>query len=233
MCYGLTQGSPVSAWVETPPLPKRGPGAPRPTVGGESPLLEPASAVRVGQMSAITIEPATELDDELLEAFGRLIPQLSRSAGLSADLLRRLLAHDATTLLLARFEGRLVGALTLVIYPLPTGLRAHIDDVVVDDSARGLGVGAALVQAALAAAEQQGVRTVELTSRPGRDAAIRLYTKLGFVQRDSHLYRYQPAQANPTQPAQAAPARADPAQADPAQTVVSQPAVVSQPGSAR
>jgi ribosomal protein S18 acetylase RimI-like enzyme len=153
------------------------------------------NAVRITPVSdSITIEPATELDDELLAAFERLLPQLSTSAGVSSDLLNRVLEHDATTVFVARLDERLVGVLTLVVYPLPTGLRAHIDDVVVDDATRGHGVGAALVTAALEAAAQQGVRTVDLTSRPGRDSAIRLYTRLGFVQRDSHLYRYQPTQ---------------------------------------
>jgi ribosomal protein S18 acetylase RimI-like enzyme len=153
------------------------------------------SAVRITPVSdSISIEPATELDDELLAAFERLLPQLSSSAGVSSDLLNRVLEHDGTTVFVARLDERLVGVLTLVVYPLPTGLRAHIDDVVVDAATRGHGVGAALVTAALEAAAQQGVRTVDLTSRPGRDAAIRLYTRLGFVRRDSHLYRYQPPQ---------------------------------------
>lgn len=151
-------------------------------------------AVSVPSMNAaITVEPAMQLDQELRAACARLLPQLSSSAEFSSDLLSRLLEHDATTLLLARLDQRLVGVLTLVIYPLPTGLRAHIDDVVVDDSVRGHGVGRALVEAALQAAQQQGARTVDLTSRPGRDAAIGLYTKLGFIRRDSHLYRHQPS----------------------------------------
>jgi ribosomal protein S18 acetylase RimI-like enzyme len=127
------------------------------------------SAVRITPVSdSISIEPATELDDELLAAFERLLPQLSSSAGVSSDLLNRVLEHDGTTVFVARLDERLVGVLTLVVYPLPTGLRAHIDDVVVDAATRGHGVGAALVTAALEAAAQQGVRTVDLTSRPGR-----------------------------------------------------------------
>jgi GNAT superfamily N-acetyltransferase len=90
---------------------------------------------------SITIEPATELDDELLAAFERLLPQLSSSAGVSSDLLNRVLEHVATTVFVARLDERLVGVLTLVVYPLPIGLPAHIDDVVVDDAARGRGVG--------------------------------------------------------------------------------------------
>jgi ribosomal protein S18 acetylase RimI-like enzyme len=140
----------------------------------------------------IEIECPAQFDDDLFEALTRLIPQLSRSANLTPALLRDLLAHDATILVVARLHDRIVGVLTLVIYPLPTGKRAHIDDVVVDQSARGHGVGGCLVKAAIAISAQHGVRTVDLTSRPSRNAAIRLYTGLGFKQRDSHIYRYEP-----------------------------------------
>jgi ribosomal protein S18 acetylase RimI-like enzyme len=144
-------------------------------------------------VTAIAIETPSHIDQELFEAFTQLLPQLSRTATLTRETLGDLFRHNATTLLVARLDGRIVGALTLVIFPLPTGRRAHIEDVVVDQSARGHGVGAALVKAAIATAERHGVRTVDLTSRPSREAAIRLYTSLGFVQRDSHVYRYEPA----------------------------------------
>lgn len=141
----------------------------------------------------IQIEQPPVVSDELLEAMASLLPQLSRSAKFSPELIQALVSHDATNLLIARLDGRIVGALTLVMYPLPTGKRAHIDDVVVDESARGRGVGGSLVAAAIAIAEQQGARTVDLTSRPSRTAAIKLYSDLGFKQRDSHVYRYVPS----------------------------------------
>jgi ribosomal protein S18 acetylase RimI-like enzyme len=144
-------------------------------------------------VSAISIETPSHADQDLFEALTHLLRQLSRKATLTRETLGDLLRHNATTLLVARLDGRIVGTLTLVMFPLPTGSRAHIEDVVVDQSARGLGIGAALVKAAIAAAEGRGVRTVDLTSRPTREAAIGLYTSLGFVQRDSHVYRYEPS----------------------------------------
>jgi len=137
-----------------------------------------------------TVEPVAQITDEVVAAFERLLPQLSSSARVHRQLLEQLVDHDATVLFLGRLDGQIVGATTLVTYPIPTGWRAHIDDVVVDTSARGHGVGEALVSAALTEARARGVRTVDLTSRPSRDAAIRLYQRLGFIVRDSHVYRY-------------------------------------------
>lgn len=94
-------------------------------------------------------------------------------------------------MLLARSGDTIVGTLTLVTFPIPTGLRTRIEDVVVDDRARGQGVGTALTHAALARAQQDGAKTVGLTSRPSRTAANRLYQSLGFERRDSQTYRYR------------------------------------------
>lgn len=139
----------------------------------------------------VRIEPVREITDEVSAAMARLLPQLSSSAAFDADLLADLVRHDASHLYLAQLDEVVVGAITLVMYPIPTGLRAHIDDVVVDGSARGHGVGRLLVEHALQEARRHGARTVDLSSRPSREAAIRLYTRLGFVRRDSHLYRFQ------------------------------------------
>ena len=84
----------------------------------------------------------------------------------------------------------LVGMLTLVIFAIPTGIRAIIEDVVVDQRYRGQGIAQALTKEALVLAEAAGARTVDLTSRPSREAANRLYQKLGFQKRDSNVYRY-------------------------------------------
>ncbi len=138
------------------------------------------------------VEVAREATDELVDAFERLLPQLSKSAKpLDRAALGGLIDHDANTLFLARTaDGTIVGALTLVMVPIPSGLRARIEDVVVDSAARGHGIGSALTQAAIDATRAAGARTLDLTSRPDRDAAGRLYERLGFVQRDSRLYRF-------------------------------------------
>ncbi len=140
----------------------------------------------------IVIAAATSVDDELVDAFARLIPQLSRSnPPPDAEALAALIASDSSTLLLARDAGgRIVGSMTLAMFRIPTGLRAWIEDVVVDEDARGQGVGRLLNERALEIAREAGARTVDLTSRPSREAANRLYQRLGFVERDTNVYRY-------------------------------------------
>ena len=141
---------------------------------------------------AVRIEEADAMSGELVEAIARLVGQLSASAQPpSAAALDQIIASPASRLLLAReLDGRVVGMLTIVLFPIPTGIRAWIEDVVVDHEARGRGVGALLTQAALDLAVAHGARTVDLTSRPGREAANRLYARLGFEQRQTNVYRY-------------------------------------------
>jgi ribosomal protein S18 acetylase RimI-like enzyme len=140
---------------------------------------------------SVAIEIVREVSDEVVTAFGRLIPQLSRSAKpLDVETLRRLVTWQGNRLLVARVDGEIVGALTLVTFLIPTGLRAWIEDVVVDEAVRGRGVGAALTEEAIRLAHADGARTVDLTSRPSREAANRLYERLGFQLRDSKVYRF-------------------------------------------
>ena len=128
---------------------------------------------------------------DVLAACHRLIPQLSSSsAPISAQELEEIIQSDTTVLFAARSGQEIVGLLTLAIFQIPTGVRAWIEDVVVDNQARGKGVGDALNRAALAEAERRGAKTVDLTSRPSREAANRLYQRLGFKQRDTNVYRY-------------------------------------------
>jgi ribosomal protein S18 acetylase RimI-like enzyme len=137
------------------------------------------------------IEIAREATDELVAAMAALIPQLSKSnpPPTKAEL-ADLVGSEASTMFVARVDGRIVGSLTLAMFRIPTGVRAWIEDVVVDDSARGHGVGEALNRAALDHAKQNGAITVDLTSRPSREAANRLYQRIGFVARETNIYRY-------------------------------------------
>lgn len=140
-------------------------------------------------MSA-TIEIATEPTDELREALARLLPQLSSSPPPDAEQLAVLIADPGSVVFVARLDGAIVGSLTLVLYRIPTGLKAWIEDVVVDEAARGHGVGELLNRAALDEARTRGVKGVSLTSRPSREAANRLYQRIGFTQRETNVYRY-------------------------------------------
>ena len=142
--------------------------------------------------AAVRIEEADALSGELVAAVAGLVRQLSASAPApSAAELEEIIASPASRLLLARDrDGRLVGMLTLVLFRIPTGVRAWIEDVVVEEAARGQGVGELVTRAALELAERHGARTVDLTSRSGREAANRLYARLGFELRDTNVYRY-------------------------------------------
>jgi ribosomal protein S18 acetylase RimI-like enzyme len=139
----------------------------------------------------VSVEVLHEVTDEVIEAFGVLLPQLSRSAR-PADraVLERVIGSDAATLLIARCDGKISGTLSLVMFAIPTGVRARIEDVIVDEAARGRGIGKILTIEALRIAEQAGARNVDLTSRPSRETAGRLYERVGFQSRSTRLYRY-------------------------------------------
>lgn len=137
------------------------------------------------------IEQANRCDPELLAAINGLLPQLSRSAQpLGETDLQAILDTAGSHLFLALDDdGRLCGMLTLATFRIPTGIRAWIEDVVVDEAERGKGVASALLDAAIAEARRLGARTLDLTSRPSREAANRLYRKAGFAQRETNVYR--------------------------------------------
>ena len=139
---------------------------------------------------SIEVEAIRAVTGEDVAAINRLLPQLSKSAPpLDAATLERIATRDGNTLLAARSAGMIIGVLTLVTFPIPTGTRAWIEDVVVDEAARGQGAGEALTREAIRLARAAGARTVDLSSRPSREAAHRLYLRLGFQVRDTAMYR--------------------------------------------
>jgi ribosomal protein S18 acetylase RimI-like enzyme len=140
----------------------------------------------------VTVSEATEVTDELVRAFAHLVPQLSSSSPPPGrgELVEMVDSASSVLFMARNGAGILVGSLTLALFRVPTGLRAWIEDVVVDESARGAGAGEALVAAALERAEAVGVRSVDLTSRPSREAANRLYVRMGFELRTTNVYRY-------------------------------------------
>ncbi len=148
-------------------------------------------------VSAVTISvrAATEVSEGLVESFARLIPQLSSSSPApTASELLSIIDNPNSVLFIAEVERdgvlAVVGSLTLAFYRIPTGLKAWIEDVVVDESARGLGVGEALNVAAIDESRQRGAKNVSLTSRSSREAANRLYQRLGFTPYETNLYRF-------------------------------------------
>ncbi len=139
----------------------------------------------------IEVDECRTVSDDLVEAMQRLIPQLSSSSSPpNRAELEEIVASPATTLFVARHRGRIVGALTLVAFRIPTGVRTRIEDVVVDETMRGRRVGEQLSEAALETARRLGARNTDLTSRPSRQAANRLYARMGFERRESNVYRF-------------------------------------------
>ena len=143
----------------------------------------------------VRIVEVDEVTPALVEAFERLTPQLSKSnPPPGEDQLRELVESPATMLLMAVDEDdgdRFVGTLTLVLFRIPTALRAWIEDVIVDEAVGGRGIGKALTREALARAKAAGAKTVELTSRPSREVANGMYRSLGFEPRDTNVYRFE------------------------------------------
>ncbi len=142
------------------------------------------------QIVSVVIEIATVATEELREGIARILPQLSSSAPPGLEALAAITADPDSSLFVARLDGTIVGSLTLVLYRIPTGVKAWIEDVVVDEAARGHGIGELLNRAALDDAKARGVKGVSLTSRPSREAANRLYQRIGFTARETNVYRY-------------------------------------------
>lgn len=141
---------------------------------------------------AITISVAGPADaDELAQALVGLVPQLSRSnPPPPLDAVRAMLEHEAITQFVARDDsGTIVGVSTLAVFPTPTGRRAWVEDVIVDEASTGQGIGRLLTDAMLTRARELGCTTVDLTSRPSREAANHLYQKVGFEPRETNVYR--------------------------------------------
>jgi ribosomal protein S18 acetylase RimI-like enzyme len=140
----------------------------------------------------IEIFEVTKSNESTLKLVNRLLPQLSKSAQpLTSGKLEDIVQSTHVHLFIAQEGAEVLGMLSLVVFPIPTGIRAWVEDVVVDESARGKGVGRALSEYAVQAASEKGALTVDLTSRPSRVAANQLYQKVGFQLRETNVYRFQ------------------------------------------
>ncbi len=142
----------------------------------------------------MTVEIIKQASPEVEEAFALLIPQLSSSATpMNQEQIDQYLNQPGTYLFAFRDKdtAKILGLLTMVTFSIPTGKKAWIEDVVVDAAARGQGAGQALVEAAIAQARELEIKNVDLTSRPSREAANRLYLRCGFETRETNVYRYK------------------------------------------
>jgi ribosomal protein S18 acetylase RimI-like enzyme len=140
----------------------------------------------------IKIFEITEADDSTLDAVNHLLPQLSKSSKLiNWSTLQKLTNSECTRLYVAKEDDTIFGMLSLVVFSIPTGTKAWIEDVVVDERARGKGVGKELMNHALNVAKELGAKSADLTSRPSREAANKLYQAIGFEGRETNVYRYK------------------------------------------
>jgi ribosomal protein S18 acetylase RimI-like enzyme len=140
----------------------------------------------------IEIFEIQEADEAILTSVNRLLPQLSKSARpINGEKLKRLVESESTRLFFAKEGTDVLGMLSLVVFPIPTGVKAWIEDVVVDQKARGKGVGKALMNKALVEAGNLGTKSIDLTSRPSREAANKLYQAIGYQERETNVYRYR------------------------------------------
>lgn len=140
----------------------------------------------------VRVESVSEATPQIQQALARLLPQLNPTLPVpDMARLERLVADPAVTLLIASDADHIVGTTTVIVYTTPFWIKARLDEVVVDASARGKGVGEALVKAALDIGRQKGAQVAELQSGRGesRKAAHRLYERLGFNIRDSDVMR--------------------------------------------
>ena len=138
----------------------------------------------------VRIEAVTEATPDVHAALAQLLPQLNSELPVpTMERLRALVADPAVTLLLAMDGQDVVGTTTVIVYTTPFWIKARLDEVVVDEAARGKGVGAALVNAALDVARASGAQVAELQSGVRREAANRLYPRMGFKRRETNIYR--------------------------------------------
>jgi GNAT superfamily N-acetyltransferase len=138
----------------------------------------------------VRIEAVTEATAEVHAALAHLLPQLNPKLAVpTMERLKAIVADPAVTLLVARDDDQIVGTTTVIVYTTPFWIKARLDEVVVDESARGMGVGEALVKASLDLARSSGVEVVELQSGVQREAANRLYPRMGFKLRETNVYR--------------------------------------------
>lgn len=140
------------------------------------------------------IHQLTQITPEVLTAFERLIPQLAPGCPVpTREQLEKIIRSESTIIFIAAENGEIAGTLTLVICRLMTGAKAWIEDVVVDSAMRGRGIGKLLTQYAIGYAARCGIGKIDLTSSPERIAANALYKQLGFMKRETNVYRYEPA----------------------------------------
>lgn len=145
----------------------------------------------------IKVYEVTEMSQKIYDAFERLLPQLSSSAQIPTwDELSDLFASKAGIVLAAVDdedpEEKILGTMTLVVFRIPTGVRAWVEDVVVDKEARGKGIGEKLIRTSIERAKAEGAKTIDLTSRPSRVEAHRLYKRCGFEMRETCVFRRIP-----------------------------------------
>ena len=127
---------------------------------------------------------------EYHEAMQRFLNQLTTSPMvLTEDMFHQLLASQNSHLFFIMKDEQIAGMLTVGIYYSPTGGKAWIEDVVVDETFRGQGLSKLLVAHAIEFVKSQQIPLLMLTSNPKRIAANKLYQAMGFERKETNVYR--------------------------------------------
>jgi ribosomal protein S18 acetylase RimI-like enzyme len=142
-------------------------------------------------MSQVEVTLLAEADIETVRVLGQLLGQVSTSAApLTAERVRDVLRTPSTSILIARLDGKIVGMALLVTMRTLARDTGYVEEVVVDQEARGNHVGTALIKGLLDLAADKRLQFVDLTSRPSRDIANTMYQHLGFKLRPTNCYRH-------------------------------------------
>lgn len=139
----------------------------------------------------IKIERIKKSSQHIIDTLNNLLPQLGADYVMSQSLLEQIVDREDVYLFVATKDDIIVGTLTLAMYPIPTGLKAWIEDVIVDENYRGFGIARKLVDRAIQQAKERNVASLSLSSRPERVAANKLYQAMSFEIRETNLYRYK------------------------------------------
>ena len=101
---------------------------------------------------------------------------------------KALLVSGSSHLFFLLDDNNIAGMATVGIYKSPTGTKAWIEDVVMDEAYRGKGLGRMITQYAIDFAASQRADSLMLTSNPSRIAANNLYRTIGFEQKETNVY---------------------------------------------
>lgn len=141
----------------------------------------------------IKIEQVTKYSAEIAKTIRRLAQQIDDNyKPLSDEDVEEMLTSSSVYSLFFAYDistKEVLGMVMLLVYRIPYTRKAYLEDLIVDKSFRGRGIGKALLKKAVETAKSKGALYVDLTSRPSRIESNGLYEKFGFKKRETNVYR--------------------------------------------